>query len=440
MFSYPVKFYNNNFKNSPVLSDGTGNLTALLDAVLVNGFNTVTLSSLTHSGYVATATFAGHGFLIDQIIEINGANETGYNGQWRVLSSNFQTNTFQFLLDSAVTTPTTGTGTITCKTPPLNFEIAFTGTNKRAYRSKSILSNRFYLKVDDDLDPVWNSTYMRYAKVGMFEQMTDIDSTIGNFAPSADGDPTRNWVGSGSGVTAIGGWYKWHYAGNTWVGGGATYEQNGAHTPYPRIWSIFGDDRGFYIFIEPHGSVGKWGACFTDFISNKIGDGYNTLFSARDWYYRANDALGTYNVTDINTEFGVAENSYGKLIMRNYTGVGRAVPWSMLPAISANVTMNQHLSGRNTGTSFPNPMDNSIIIAPIYIKEGSGVRGRLPGIMWIGNDINTSVTEYSKFSGFTEYPGRTFMTVQTSFSNRTLTTNDYTQRENLMIDITGPWY
>jgi hypothetical protein len=444
MFSYPVKFFHSSFKNAPVITNLNGQLTALLDAVLVNGFNTVTLSSLSHSGYLATANFTAHGFVENQIIEISGANEAGYNGQWRVVG-NPGLNSFQFLLDSAVTTPTTATGTITCKTPGLDFEIAYTGTNKRAYRSKNILSNRFYFKVDDDLDSVWNPSYVKYAKVGIYESMNGIDSYSGNYAPYSSANPNLNWVGTGTGVSAIGGWYKWHYSGSFWLGAGAVTEALAVSSNTTnKNWTIVGDDRGFYIFIEPQPGIGKWGACFTDFQSNKIGDKYNTLFSARDWNQAANAQFGAYNRTDHLTEFNNIDNNAGKLIIRSHSGIGGAVPFSLLPGISGAWTTNsgQTISGFNTGINYPNVTDNTLIIAPIYIKETNinAVRGKLPGITWVNNNVQTGIPEHTFMSGFTEFPGKTFMTVQLTVGERIWPNTLATNRSNFMFDITGPWY
>ena len=139
-------FYSNLQTGAPQITNTAGGTLALLDACLVNGFNTQTISTLSVTSNVATATFAtAHGFNVDDVIAISGANETQFNSNWNVKTvADATTLTFDI-----TTADVTATGTISCKTAPLGWVIAYTnGTNLRTYRQPA--GNRHYLISNDD--------------------------------------------------------------------------------------------------------------------------------------------------------------------------------------------------------------------------------------------------------------------------------------------------
>ena len=60
----PVKYYSNTMQGAPQLTNDWGCMTALLDAVLITGFNLKTIANLTSAAGVATASIpAGHLYL-----------------------------------------------------------------------------------------------------------------------------------------------------------------------------------------------------------------------------------------------------------------------------------------------------------------------------------------------------------------------------------------
>ena len=75
MATVPVKFFKSTMQGAPQLPAAWGAMTALLDAVLVSGFNLKSVTTLTSSAGVATLTIAsGHGYWVDQVIAVAGAN------------------------------------------------------------------------------------------------------------------------------------------------------------------------------------------------------------------------------------------------------------------------------------------------------------------------------------------------------------------------------
>ncbi|MEG2267534.1 MAG: hypothetical protein RSC68_24800 [Acinetobacter sp.] len=212
-----IKFYVHTNNNALQLTNNFGCMLSVLDACLVNGIQLGAISSLSATGSIITVTFGtAHNLMQYQVIKIAGANQSEFNGEHRILTvPNSTTVTFSLAVAPSVTT---ATGTINCSLPPLGWEKPFSSVNvngggKAAYRSKNLLlPSRPFLRVVDELDPVYTATYAKYAKVGIVEDMIDIDTMMGVQVPYESSKPNKNWVGSGSGTTAINGWAKWHYA------------------------------------------------------------------------------------------------------------------------------------------------------------------------------------------------------------------------------------
>jgi len=425
----PVKYYANTMQGAPQLTNDWGCMTALLDAVLVTGFNLKTIETLTSDAGVATANIpAGHLYWVGQVLAISGADQSEYNGEVRVVA--VTTSTFTYAITGTPVSPATG-ASITSKVAPLGWEIAFTATNKRAYRSKNVLSNRPYLRVDDSLGPAYNTTYAKKAKVTMAQGMSDIDTFVGARAPFDSANPSQNEGASGSGNTVVDGWYKWYYAR---AGGNGHDEYSPA--VYNRPWAVVGDDRGFYIFNEGGDSGGLGGKCFTDFESYRSADGFNTILCAQDAYLGANayasqlDSEG-YQSSDWRSRFPRTLDGTGKILMRSYLQIGNNVNPSFT---SLNTNNGQTTSGYSTGISWPNGPDYSMILHPTLLRETSHLRGRMPGMFWVHND-SPSFNHLDTISGVAGYPGRTFLLLKVAHG---VSSGNYTA--TLAYDITGPWW
>lgn len=425
----PVKYYANTMQGAPQLTNDWGCMTALLDAVLVTGFNLKTIETLTSDTGVATANIpAGHLYWVGQVLTVSGADQNEYNGEVRVLA--VTTSTFTYVITGMPVSPATG-ASITSKVAPLGWEIAFTATNKRAYRSKNVLSNRPYLRVDDSCDPAYTTSYAKKAKVTMAQGMSDIDTFVGARAPFDSAYPTRNEVATGSGAGVYDGWYKWYYARSD----GNAYDHYGASV-FNRPWTLVGDDRGFYIFNDTWSSGGLGGKCFTDFESYRSADGFNTLLCAQEAYNYASipsssyDSEG-YQSSDWRSRFPRTLDGVGKILMRSYLQIGNNVNPSFT---SLNTNNGQTTSGYSTGISWPNGPDYSMILHPTLLRESSHLRGRMPGMFWVHND-SPSFNHLDTISGVAGYPGRTFLLLKVAHG---VSSGNYTA--TLAYDITGPWW
>lgn len=417
--AHPVKYFHSGMTGAPEVTNVWGALTAMLDAVLVNGFNLKTVDGITSAGGVATATSNSHGYSVGQVVLIEGADQPAYNGEHLVTGTT--SNTFTFAVEGTPTTPATTQTVISAKVAPLGFEIAFTGTSKRAYRSPNPQSSRPFLRVDDSLDPVWPATGPKFAKVTAAEGMSDIDTFVGARAPFDPSAPTKNEVGTGSGSTAYSGWFKWFYAKeatNNTDGGSGT-----------RRWVLIGDDRGFYLALARRPSdLVRAIYYFGDIMSFKVGDAFNCLLTATDSYRQANSHSPEY--TPYNTDFEVTNNSTGKRLLRGYSQFGNPVEASFF---TLSPLGSSYTSGRSTLIPFPNGPDFSLQLWPVWIREATGdVRGVMPGLMFIPHDRPFS--DLTVIENVANYAGRKVVLINGAYGSETAV--DSTR---VAFDITGPW-
>lgn len=245
-----VKFFTSKNNSAPQLLNVQGSMLALLDACLVSGIQVGTVASLTASGTTATATFGMvHNLMKHQVIRISGANQAEFNGDFKIKQI-VNTNTITFELNTSATVAN-ATGTINCLLTPLGFEKPFSSTTalgggRAAFRSKDeSLPNRPFLRVVDERISSYSNNYAKYAKVGIVENMTDIDTMTGVQAPYIASAPTRNWNPTGSGLNIKNGWAKWYYCAL-----GEYYIDSTNLADYSIIasdWLVVGTDSGFYV-------------------------------------------------------------------------------------------------------------------------------------------------------------------------------------------------
>src|SRR5574343_1943616 len=80
-----VMNYNSAMTNAPTLNGAAGSMVTLLNAILVNGFNSkASLTNLAVSSNVATATLTSHGFADNAVVTISGASPNDFNGTFQI--------------------------------------------------------------------------------------------------------------------------------------------------------------------------------------------------------------------------------------------------------------------------------------------------------------------------------------------------------------------
>ncbi len=370
--STDIKFYVHTNTNAPQLTNNFGCMIDVLDACLVNGFGSQTVSTLTASGTTVTATFgAAHNFMQYQVIKIVGANQAEFNGEHRILTvPNANTITFQL---AAAPSVTTATGTITCSLPPLGWLKPFSGTGKAAYRSSNtLLASRPYLRVVDALDPAYTATYAKYAKVGIVEDMTDINTMLGVQAPYDSAKPNKNWVGTGSGISAINGWARWYYTNSSPF----TTSSNdvNASASGSRNWVLVGNSDYFYILPTAIPS-NNYALCYGF-------GGFEPLLNSDQ---STNFLSATFNYIEASTNFykgtftgGAGTDVSQKVIIQRLYNQTTQYAESKTISLGVATSINSGSSNYIGASS----LNNISPFAPVFLNEAV-LRGKLPNLYWL---------------------------------------------------------
>lgn len=370
--STDIKFFVHTNTNAPQLQNAFGSMISVLDACLINGINIGQATSLTASDTTATLLFGtGHNLKQGQVIKVTGANQVEFNGEHRILTVP-NNNTVTFGLVSTPST-TTATGTINASLPPLGWEKPFSGTGKAAYRSpNTMLPTRPFLRVIDALDPAWSSTYAKYAKVGIVEEMTDIDTMFGVQAPFDSANTDKNWAGSGSGAGAYNGWAKWFYA------LASNENTSSAKTALPpeggRSWVLVGNSDCFYILNRFHTDSGYGRRLLPQFFG-AIDTDYSKVFAlaAVFDYTTASTSVSPFSATPVS----ISDLENHLILQRNYKLEATPV-----------FCITKSLAGSNIRSGYSNYIAAPNDVIPVFsynvpVYEGGTPRGTLPLIEWL---------------------------------------------------------
>lgn len=160
-----VKWFHSGMPGAPVLRGEPGALIEVLDACLINGFDSRAVDSIVVAGGVATVSLsAGNPFEQNVVVQLAGATPADLNAEWRIATRGASSFTFLCpgIADGAAT------GTITCKRAAAGWVKPFSATGKAVYQSQANGSTQFYLRLDD--------ADARYTRVRGYEQMTDVDT------------------------------------------------------------------------------------------------------------------------------------------------------------------------------------------------------------------------------------------------------------------------
>ncbi len=352
------------------LANTAGSLLTVLDAILVDGYNSKTVT-ITRSGTTATVNCTSHGFRNGQILVVSGANESDYNITARCTYVDANNVTYQ--VANSPTTP--ATGTITAKVAPLGWTKAYTGTNKTAYRQPTSGANGFYFRVDD--------TAAADAQFRGYETMSDVDTGTGLF-------PTASQIALGSGP------YLHKATGTT------------------RPWRAFSDGKLLYLFVQP--TVTSWGSnniasmMFGDFISNVSADVYNTVCCGASG--AGSNGAASANTFSYAANYNNSGNANKHYIARPYSQTGTAVDGVKGMAATSwcgNGDYGSSAAGfGGIGPNYPDVIVGGAVLARPFLIEQRSRRGTLPGVWaWCHNSGGATGDTFSGQSGG-ELDGKTF--------------------------------
>lgn len=373
---------------APVLSGVAGALRTLLKACLVDGFGAGAVATLTVSGGIATATYAGaHPFKVGYVAQYAGATPAELNGDKVILSATGTSVTFAApgVPDGAAT------GTITSKAAPAGWQELFAGAlaNVIALKPSVVEATGCVLRVDD--------TGTINARVRAYEAMSDISTGVG--------------------MTPL----------ESQVAGGLWWPKSATANATARAWILVADARGFYLAVAPAGGD-RYTLLFAgDIDSLKSGDAYGYLLTGNQ-----GDQTNASSVPDGCVGYSHRSARTGAYLVRSFTAIGQSTAAQRLGAHHNGSTADVYAgtAGYSQGT-YPNGPNNGLMTGALEL-HALGIRGTLPGLLHPVQDCGNVFATGAIVDGTGDLTGRRLMAVRTGppASDTVGTT---------FIDVTGNW-
>lgn len=387
-----VCWFDSDDVGATTLNNAAGSLDAVLYSALVTGYNAKSITSLSVSGGIATATCAGHGYSasVGKSVDIVGVAVAALNGRKQPLT--VTSGAFTYAAVGVADTGSAG-GTITAKRSPLGWARVANASNKSIYARTDVAATAQVLCLDDSGAGNAGTTY---ARIVMAEAWTAADAFTG-LAPTVA-----------------------QLAGGQVVG-------KGANSTTAKKWAIFGDSQFLYLFTEAAGfSFASTGAltmsCFGDIVSDRAGDAYRSIISAST--STPGDLLsGVGRSAQVGATPGANDLCFSRLSNQLGTAV-RGLATGLLSGGQAG----------SSGPAYPSPVNNGAALqSPVLVCEENAsffhpVRGVLPGLLHpLCRGLNVlHMTALPNVAG----------------STRSLVVVGTTNQSGLgavVIDTTGPW-
>lgn len=398
---FSVYYFNEGLRGAPQLSGTSGALIAVLDACLITGFGTVSVTSLTVADGVATATVsAGNSFNPHHIILIEGASDPALNGRHRVLLDGNSSTSFSFKTTAA---NGTASGTISAKYAPVpGWEKPFSAANKAVYRATT--GNRFFYRVDDSLPEKY------VAEIRGYETMTSVDVGVAPFPLLS----RLSTIEKSNGANATGKYWDLVADCRAVMFGAQQVPAIGA-VPYATPARYFGE----MVPLAPNGDA--W--CSAVLSSTEKATNMQLHYGGSAFYsYR-----GTQSI-------------FSGAVARGVSGVGGAIDAQCMAVFGNKGAV---LSGQDAvfGPA-PSAVDGQLYFSPVYLAEGSAgpARAVVPGAQYVPhtgvNDMLGVRTIITPAAG--PLAGRQLLALACNSSNSSSSSSSSNSGRYLM-DITGPW-
>lgn len=168
----PTHFFHSGMAGAPTNTNAAGSTLAIIDAILVTGFNLQSVLSASVASEVMTVNYAvPHGYEDKVLIRLDGAAGGSIVRRATVTGAQVLTIPAPGFADGAVA------GTLSTRVAPADWERVFSDAGKAVFRSKveGPGSTRFYYRVADTVSG-GNPSMLRG-----FESMTDVDTGVGAF-------------------------------------------------------------------------------------------------------------------------------------------------------------------------------------------------------------------------------------------------------------------
>lgn len=382
-----VRWFHSEMPGAPQIDfAGTSELIAILDACLINGFDSKSVDSLVVASEVATVTISGgHAYEKHAVIRIAGATPAELNGDWRITAADATTFTF----DATGIADGAATGAITSiRATPGFWEKAFSGVDKAAYRSTHPDATGLYFRIIDD------QVNTGGIRIRGFESMTDVDTGTRPFptvAQEADAD------------------YCWRKT-NSVFGD-------------PRKWTLVADEAFVWFFADFHSSQPATMYHFGDVVG-KLSDAFRFVITGHTSATPASPGTSTSQ-----NDFG-GSSVFGCYFARNAAGAASDPSPYYRHGRAAN-------SSPGYGSSFPDSLTGGYLFSPVMsASDGSAtsaiMRGLVPGILQSWTHANNTLdAEKRRVVDPTLEYDRAVMVVAVSAATSSVS--------HVGVDICGPW-
>ena len=391
-----VKPFTSAMAGAPPVSGVAGSGIAWLDALLVTGFDTKTLTSLVVAGGVATASFTGtHSAFVDSVVTISGSSIAALNGEQKVTAT--AAGVVKFATNAA---DGVASGTITMKMAPAGWSKVFAGTNKAVYKSNDPAGSGMFLRVDD--------TAAQVMRVVGYEAMSDIDTGTGPFPTSAQ------------------------------MNGGGYWAKSVLASSAAAAWALVADGRTLYHAIQAGTSQGATQTIspvrgFGDPIALRpSGDAYSTFLS-----------YSTNSTPAASVDGCLGNNLFVQAASpRSYGGLGSGVIHAAQNWGGGGI-VNYYSGMTDIHGAFPNQVDGALYLCKkILVQNGTtNPRSELPGFYALTQSGAWNTFKLGdRTPGTGVLAGRTLMAMTSVGSTASMNTVPSALTAGIvMVDVTGPW-
>ena len=384
-----VRWFHSEQADAPQIDcAATSELIAILDACLLNGFDSNSVDSLVVTSDVATVTIdGGHDYEKHAVIRIAGATPAELNGDWRIATADATTFTFA----TTGITDQTATGTITAiRATPGYWEKAFSDTDKAAYRSTHPDATGLYFRIND-----WAAS-TGGIRIRGFESMTDVDTGTRPFPTEAQEST-----------------YRWRKSSTTSAG------------DLPRPWTLVADESFVWFFID-FNNVETRPATMYHFgdVAGRLDDAYRFVITG---HTTATPGFPGSN-TDQNDFSG--SSSAGCYFARNAAGAETNPSLYVRHGRTATASPGD-------GPAFPDNLTGGYLFSPAMAGSNNTatstiMRGLVPGILQSWTDAESTLgSDVRRVLDPTTHYDRAVMVVAV--------TSAAFNQSHVGVDIWGPW-
>ncbi len=379
--------YDNTMPNALQLTGVAGALNSILKTYLVTGAGAGSVSTLTVSAGVATATYAaGHPFKVGGTALFAGSTPAALNGLKKVLTA--RTNAITF---AAPGVPDgAATGSITSKLAAAGWSELYPGTaNVLALKPSVPEATGCVVRLDD--------ANAQNARVRAYESMSDASTGSGMFPLDAQ------------------------------VNGGLFWPKSGSAGATARPWFLIADERGFYLAVAPQGGDSYTLLYCGDIASFKSGDAYAYLVTGNQA-----DQTAVSTVPDGCCGYSHRSARGGAYVARSHTGTGGALAVQRVGGHHNGPTADVYAGAAGYGYgTYPNGPNSGLMTGSLELFA-LGIRGVLPGLHHPIQDLGGAFASGTIVDGTDDLAGRSLMAIRTGppASGAAGT---------VFIDLTGPW-